>query len=44
MLLLTEVIAISKKCNHKKDALEVYNTNHIKIVLALSTKIVALYI
>lgn len=43
ILMLTKFNLILEKQSYKKDALIAYATDYIKIVLPLSTKIIALY-
>lgn len=44
VLLLAEINLILKKQSCKKNALVTYDTNRVKIILALLTKIISLYI
>ena len=44
MLLLAEVDLVPEEQGHKGNTLEFCGTGHVKIVLTLSTKVVALYI
>lgn len=43
ILLSIEVNSILKEQNYKKDVLVAYSTSHIKLILALSIKVVASY-
>lgn len=43
VLLLAKVDPITKKKIRKKDAFEAYSSNHIRMILTLLTKIIALY-
>lgn len=44
ILLPAKINFIPEKRNHKKDAIMLYGSSRVKIILILSTKIVSLYI